>query len=199
MDEVFGAREDLFWNPEAIRIRWRGCGVRREMLFPRVCQTFRLFGAQSLAETEDGETAGAQRKHGGGRAILLGFAPSLLFSGGAGKYHAQGNVDGGQALDRCAGVELIAALAKEAGLRRPVPWSSLSRELSARYLESAAERFVFLCNHGEETEVELPAQSRVVARRTDGELRFPSQRGAVKLPRYGWLLAATERRRRSER
>ena len=188
LHEVFGAREDLFWNESARRVRFASDGT--EVAFPALFQTWRPEGAEVVARNDAGEPAAVRSRFGEGDAVLFGFAPSLLFPVGGGKYEGAGAAATSEP-DQRAALAVVGRLAEEAGLTKPVQWDSDSIRLSARYLESDRETLLFLANHGPAADVDLPPEATVIARGGDAEPDFTERRAAVHMPPNAWLLAAT--------
>jgi hypothetical protein len=88
LDEVFGAQEDYFWNTASVTAHLHGFRERSRLVFPTLCQSYRVGSGSVLAKNDKGEAIAVSNAYAQGRAILFGFAPSLLFRAPGGKYQA---------------------------------------------------------------------------------------------------------------
>ena len=186
--EVFGGREDLFWNADKVEVALAE-GAECSATFPQICQTFRPESGQPIAWNDRREVVGLRNAFGRGTAVLLGFAPSLLFPVGGGKYQGGGAV-GQEGPGHAAALRFIGALAATAAVRPPAPLDLAGKRLSVRYCASGEEMLVFLCNHGDAVDLPLPSGASVIARSGKQEVCFETTTGAVSLPRYGWAIVA---------
>ena len=188
--EVFGAREDLFWNAEDFKTTITLDGKAFNATFNGVCQTLRCDGAEPIAHNAHGEIVATVNRFGNGRAVLLGFAPSFLFPVGGGKYEGtSGSVEAAEA-DQRAVLESVGVIAEQAGLTRPVEIATSSIGLSTRYLVSDSETLMFMGNHGQKSTIGLPQGARVIARRENGEVVFDGVAGPFELDQFDWAIIA---------
>jgi beta-galactosidase GanA len=187
LHEVFGAREDLFWetSEQDISIECDGWAIRAK--FPSVAQNYRTDAGEAVARNERGEIVAVRNRYGRGTAWLFGFAPSLAFASGGGKYQEGVGRGAGAAQTSRAAVELVGRLARAAGVERPLAWSSADGELNVRYLREEDGRVIgFFANHGEETTVVLPPGATAFAVGTEDGMDDRPRRGEVRLPRHAW-------------
>jgi len=189
--EVFGAREDLFWNASELRVCVRFDGCEHTAAYPAAFQSYRLFGGQAIAHSAEGEILGVAHDFGRGRAILLGFAPSLLFPLGGGKYE-RAAASSGTPADQAAALALIADLASRAGARPPVAFDFPHRRIALRHKVSPCEQLLFVMNYGPATPIALPAGFSPIACGGAAELSFCSDIPNP-FPTHGWLIASSER------
>jgi hypothetical protein len=171
LHEVFGCREDLFYNIKSFRCRREKTCTTSDPLplrLPYLKQTYRLTGGKPFLTAEDGSVCGTVNRFGTGRAYLIGGLPSHYFSVGAGKYAGGGEVlnDPEQA-EAWAG--LYAGIAQEAGVNRPVSFDGGHSGVSARYLTGGGEHIVFLINYSEHREAEIRFNKSVTILDLDGE------------------------------
>jgi beta-galactosidase GanA len=192
LHEVFGAREDLFWEPVRQEVRVAADGWSFTGSFPAVAQTYRCGGTRAIARNERGETAGVRSRFGKGTAWLFGFAPSLTFNFGGGKYQ-EGAARGGSGPESAGAVELVTRIASGAGVKRPFDWRNRGDGLNVRYLrEPSGGVLGFFANHGDETELTIPDKSVTIAAGTPDKIDFRARRGAVVLPRHGWAIVEAQ-------
>ena len=186
--EVFGAREDLFWNAASMKVTARCVRAEYGFACPAAFQSFRLFGAEAIAHSGEGEIVGVQHAFGKGRAILLGFSPALLFPLGGGKYESASSFAGSTA-DQEAALGFIGALAAQAGARPPVNIALPHRQIALRHLESKRERLLFLMNYGPAAEVALPRGYTLLARGGAAGLDL-APKPPASMPTHSWIIAA---------
>ncbi len=143
LDRVFGAGEDVFWNAPSM-------GVESEFAsaaFTGAFQTFLPAGGEVFARNEKGEAVAVRNEFGRGKAFIFGFAPSLLFPAGKGKYDSGGAAPPPISLQADALVFMEKFLSR-IGHTSPVPLSPPHRGMSVRCLESDDEILVFVMNYG---------------------------------------------------
>jgi beta-galactosidase len=188
LHEVLGLREDLYWQPEqlgvmmAIGSRTHRCKARR------LAQTLRPDGADVTGRSDDGEPIATSHAFHAGRAVCLGFSPSLLLApGGVGGQDP--SAEGIEIVDRQEMLDLVDDLLWQLGLRRPVEIEFDSRFLSFRYLSCRQGVLAFVCNHGPRTTIALPEGGLFVACSSDGQVVFPDDPKPRQLDRFDWCIA----------
>ena len=185
LHEVFGAREDLFWQTGRVEGRFAVDGAEMEAVCPSLCQSFRLEGAEAIGWNKAGEVIATRRHFGAGQAVLLGVAPSLFFPAGGGKYDEKARSDDGPAPGAEDAARLVAALVRGAGLTLPFGWRQPEGAVSIRYLKSDAAAWAVACNYGGATTVALPAGFSVAAASQGAE----AASGQVRMGPYAWFVA----------
>lgn len=144
LDEIFGAKEDLFYNIESFKAKYLECN---ELTFSQLKQTYRLFGGTPIFYDSSGNICGVKNKYGKGSAYIFGGAPSLHFSIGAGKYDSaqQGNIIDNAVRDSfCSLFEKIAA---NHSVSKPIVFTGGNYNLSVRYMERNDEILLFIINY----------------------------------------------------
>lgn len=148
LDEVFGAREDLFYNTSPFMVDYALEGMEGRAEFHTVKQTFRLQGGQPFMKSEDGEVCGVRHTYGKGTAYLLGVAPSLHFRIGSGKYdrasEARTHTTAAQREGVCRLFKHIAQLHR---VEPPITMTGGHPSLTVRYLQQGKSKLAFFVNY----------------------------------------------------
>ena len=185
--EVFGAREDLFWNGRMdVEVTLHDKTLK--LTAPSLCQTFRPKGAGVIARNSQDEPVGVLNRYGKGTAVMFGFAPSLLFPVGGGKYDTTVSDPSGDPHAQIVAAELIRRLAADAQVVPPVEICGVGPTVTVRYLGSPGEYLVFCCNHGPAVSISVPKGAEILARSSGDEISFGGDVGQVKLQKYSWLI-----------
>lgn len=153
--EVCGVKEDQFFEIEnqSIRIE-KGAGFwgTDTITAGSILQTLRLCGAEAVARDCSGHITAAQNNYGNGWTLYLGFAPSLDFFSGPGKYPTAGERSP-ERDSRDEKLRFFAAIAEKSGLKRPVSYRGWNSEISVRYIRWDQKWFVFFFNYGSESKI----------------------------------------------
>lgn len=131
-----------------------------------------------------GNIAGSTAKYGKGRGIYLGFAPSLDFSTGSGKYSAK--VPKQSAPDyRREKIQFWKSIAASCGVYRSFTYKGEDPDVSVRYMFYGSWQYVFFFHYGESgMELQLPFP---VERYKDGAFHGMEDK-SIYLPPFGWDL-----------
>ena len=158
LDQVFGAREDIYFNtpadfPVTIKAgKDELCGYGTYLK-----QTYRLEGGEALMKDQEGSVCGVSHDFGKGRAYLIGTVPGLFFSMGAGKYDKipdrQKEMEASE--KRKTYIRLYQELIRKAGVKPVVEISKISDNLSIRTLVNDREEIVFVTNFSRNIKAEL--------------------------------------------
>ena len=147
LDQVCGVREDKFFLTEKEKIHMDGeAFTARELI-----QSLRLTGADAVAYDDSGHVMAARHTYGKGKTLYLGFAPSLDFRIGSGKYSGEEREDGGgeNKLDfRMEKQALFRKVAKIFDLKKPVDYEGGDPDLMVRYLIEEKNMYTFFLNYG---------------------------------------------------
>ena len=192
LHEVFGCREDLYWEAPSMAAMVGVGGRTHRCTFRRAFQSFRLQGGQTLARNDAGEIVAVSNDFGRGQAILLGFAPSLLLPPGSSKYQS-GTAGGGvEVTQQQEALTLMRDLAAQASVAPPLDLETTSPHLSFRYLTAASGTLLtFIANHGPEAHVMPPADARVLARSLGDDLSLEPHSLPIELQMHDWCLLET--------
>jgi hypothetical protein len=179
----------MFWDDKSVTL---DIAPGMTVNFPGPLQTYRPESAEPLLTNEQGEVFAVANRFGLGRAILLGFAPSLLFPVGGGKYDAAAAIADGSGADKANAIAFIRALTRESGLAPACDLMEDFGDISVRVMESKEEKLIFLCNHGEEVAIDLPESMSIIARSGAAGPAFDKTHGSTTLPRYAWVICSVE-------
>lgn len=149
LDELFGAREDLFFDADdgAMTILDTKLPIRSFL------QTFRLGQGKAIGTTEDGTISAVQN----GNAYLFGSAPGALFPIGSGKYESKPHTSKDPAIFHAqrSYCQLLRKILTSHGIVPPLGFDGIFPQLSIRYREEDESIIVFLMNYDQENDATL--------------------------------------------
>lgn len=154
LEEVFGAREDIFYNIEQFKANIDIDNYNQEVILPFLKQTYRLEGGKPFIKTKENEICGVRNKYGDGVAYLIGGAPSLYFRIGAGKYDKE-KISNSLETEKQQKVffDFFQHIVNDYNIKKPVPLSGGSPGLTVRYLEREDEILIFTVNYNQKRKV----------------------------------------------
>lgn len=196
LDEVFGAREDLFYYSDNYGVEINIKGKKYEGFFTGIKQTYRLTEGTAIARDNEGNICGVYNRFGKGEAYLFGGAIGLHFGVGAGKYDTSGGTSDNPAAaaQRKIYCRLYEDLASLYGVVRPVGFTGGNPELSTRYLENEKEILMFMVNFNknEDVEVDFDKEYNNITHLTvNGEL--PVEGNRITIPSLEWRIVSVKK------
>lgn len=195
LQEVFGAKEDLFWNDEIIHATIQLTGDEIPLQLPLLCQTYREVTGQPFAFDAESNVVGVQNTFGQGKAWLFGVAPSLLFPVGTsqteptgGKYDSTGSRESADETQKANILRIFKAVAADADVTSPLAVETSSTHLSTRFLQSEKGLLAFYANHGPHTTLHLPKETRTLLRSENHGIDATPLTPPLDLPPYSWTI-----------